>query len=332
MTYVDHYEKYKDLEIDPDKYSYINYLRQQLTGWQFDTLMKIPDLNLEESGFDKIVNDFTNIEERVRREIRFLRENTNLRHDSNIMDVCLGSGATVIGLKQLGLPNVAANEIDPKMKALAGKNLESYEITIEIESYDWRTIHGHYPYFYDKLSQINKCVQGLYFGTKENFREVPHSASQKDIILCPGNSMTELFIKEHRIDSLRNFYNLLKLRGELVIDERNYPQIFADYFRGNFKNRGTGPYAGVDKVEAKPIYVSEGMIVMRYTHKISGVKAHLVLYPFKKGELESELRIAGFRNIRKFADYKRIDEGIKGWIQENLLYRNAEFYTYVAEK
>ena len=123
---------------------------------------------------------------------------------------------------------------------------------------------------------------------------------------------------EDQLSALRNFRQILKPGGKLIVDERNYAHHFLN---GNFRFSGDYVFCGKDKVSAKPIHVSDSMVVMGYDHKVSGERVHLVLYPFKKGEMKELIEEAGFRDIQAFGDYKpRFDP------------KEPEFITYVARK
>ena len=69
------------------------------------------------------------------------------------------------------------------------------------------------------------------------------------------------------------------------------------------------------------MHISDSMIVMEYDHKENGLKAHLVLYPFKANELKELLQETGFKDIAIFGDY-----------QSNFQPEKPEFITYVARK
>nr|AQS32779.1 hypothetical protein [uncultured archaeon]AQS32956.1 hypothetical protein [uncultured archaeon] len=133
---------------------------------------------------------------------------------------------------------------------------------------------------------------------------------------CLGNSLTYLFKKEDRIKTLSNFHYSLKRDGKLIIDERNYAEIL----KGNFRTTGKGPYTGYDNVKIQPIYYENNILIMQYSTK-NNKTYHLILYPFKEGELESLLRESGFKNIKKYGDY-----------EEKYNSKEVEFYTYVTEK
>jgi len=68
----------------------------------------------------------------------------------------------------------------------------------------------------------------------------------------------------------------LKPGGVCIVDERNYCKIL----RGNYSIHPSVLYQG-EKVSVYPTYVSESMVILEFTHKITGKKAHSVVYPLK---------------------------------------------------
>ena len=155
-----------------------------------------------------------------------------------------------LGLKLAGIKDVISNEIDEEFVRVALKQAKKYGVNLTITRYDWREIP-------DEL------------------------ANTFDAVVCLGNSLSCLFKREDHLKSLRNFKKILKPGGVLIIDERNYPAIL----RGEYSYSGKVVYCGTDKVECKPIYVSDTMVVFQYTHRKTGKRAHIVAYPFKEGEL-----------------------------------------------
>jgi hypothetical protein len=63
------------------------------------------------------------------------------------------------------------------------------------------------------------------------------------------------------------------------------------------------------------------MVVMEYMDKKTRKKSHLVLYPFKKGELRALISETGFKNINSYGDYI-----------EHHKPKNPDFITYICKK
>ena len=62
-------------------------------------------------------------------------------------------------------------------------------------------------------------------------------------------------------------------------------------------------YCG-DKVHGKPVENSDERVRMEYINAQTGKKAHLILYPFRRGEMNNLLREVGFTVIKQFSDYR----------------------------
>jgi len=167
----------------------------------------------------------------------------------------LCAGVTSIGLKLNGIENVTSNEIDEDFRKVALQQAKKYGVSLTITQYDWRELP-------DELA--------------ETF----------DAVLCLGNSLSCLFKREDHLKAIGNFRKILKPGGELIIDERNYDRIL----RGDYNFKGDTVYCGLDKVECLPIYTSPSMIVLQYTHRQTGKRAHIVAYPFKGREFSELLK------------------------------------------
>jgi SAM-dependent methyltransferase len=207
---------------------------------------------------------------------------------------------------------IVANEIDPELEKVAAREMKKRGIGlhellaggfIQVHHYDWR--------------------EGIIYPKLMSDPEGKHLSDRFDrysAVLCLGNSLTYIFKREEQLAAIRNFRKALRPDGKLIIDERNYAEHFLAP-GAQFKCTGEVVYCGADKVVPKPIYISPTMVVMEYHHLQSRQKAHLVLYPFKKGELCSLLAQADFREIKIFGDYK-----------EQFDPKEPEFLTYVARK
>jgi SAM-dependent methyltransferase len=233
--------------------------------------------------------DFIDWEKRREGEGDFFRR--LLAGRKSIFESCLGDGCDAIHLTKGGF-DVTSNEIDSLFEGKARENAERHGVRLNITDFDWREMDRH-------------LREGRFDGA-----------------LCLGNSLTYLFSKEDQMRTLQNFRFLLRKGGILIIDERNY-QYFLDnsekILKGDFRYSGKYMYCGT-RVHGKPVEIEENKVVMQYEDTKTGKRAYLVLYPFRKGELLSLLKEAGFRKITLYSDFK------KGYD------RNADFYQYVAEK
>jgi SAM-dependent methyltransferase len=250
---------------------YADYVKNQVSEKDWKTLQKL-GVTLDTKILAELWPDFVNFEERKKSETPFLLSQLEIYRSPKVFDACLGSGATTIGLKLAGINDIVSNEIDNDLIAVAKKESEKYRQPLNITSYDWRSLGDVYP-------------------------------STFDVVLCLGNSLTYLFKKDDQLQTLRNFRQILKPNGTLIIDERNYVHHFLN---GLYRYSGEIIYCGEKKVSAHPIHISETMIIMEYRHKDTGKKTHLALHPFKQGEMETLLREAGFSQIISYGDYERL--------------------------
>jgi len=265
---------------------YEPYVKSQVSADDWKVIEAL-GLNLDRYIPVDLWSDFVNFQKRKQKEAPFLLEQLAEYSDPKVFDACLGSGATTIGLRLAGVEKIVSNEISDDLIETAVKEARRFGVGLNITAYDWRELNKQY---------------------NEEF----------DAVLCLGNSLTYLFKKEDQLKGLENFRSILKPKGKLIIDERNYSEHFLN---GTFRFSGEVLYCGKDKVDAHPIYVSDTMVVMEYQHRETRQKAHLVLYPFKKNELRELLQQVGFRNITAFGDYEK-----------DFKPEEPEFITYVGER
>jgi len=278
--------------------NYEDYVREQVEpiskrNWKIvQELKNLGIINLDTRILTRFWRDFVKYKERRKTEIPFLLSQLKEYQCPKIFNSCLGSGPTTIGLVKAGIRNVISNEIDDDFLRLAEQETKKYGVRLCVTRYDWR--------------ELNKQLF-------EKF----------DAVLNLGNSLTYLFKPNDQSKSLNNFWKTLKFGGKLIIDERNYAELFLKGNGSNYKYTGKVVYCGVDKVYAHPFYISDdqNMVIMEYIHKKNGAKLHLVLYPWKKGELKEKLTKAGFKKIKVYGDY-----------QEQFDPKDPEFFTYVCRK
>lgn len=155
---------------------------------------------------------------------------------------------------------------------------------------------------------------------RELTKEIPKQSF--DAVICSGNSLTCLFGRENQIAALRQFYAILKEKGLLIIDERNYQYILdkrEGILKKDFRYSGKYQYCG-QYVHSKPIEIDENNIRYLMWDDRTNKKAYFVVYPFKRGELKQMLEEIGFPNIERYSDYQ------PGYNPE------ADFYMYVCQR
>lgn len=240
--------------------------------------------NSDAQEIAKMWTDYVNWEGRRKAEDGFLVKQLQKYNVHKILDMALGEGVDTVYLLQQGF-EVEANELDSGFRQQAVKNAQKFGFTINPSGVDWRSLHTIYP---------------------------PHIF---EAIICLGNSLTFLLKKEDQFKALQEFYQLLKVGGILMIDERNYDKIRKNptHLTGEFLFTGS-------KVEARWTELTDALASGELTHKETGQKAYFVVYPFKKGELLGLLKETGFSKIEQFSDYQEGDNN------------DADFYQYVCIK
>jgi len=208
-----------------------------------------------------------------------------------VFDAALGDGCDSIYLIQQGF-DVTSNEVDKAFLAKALQNAKANNVQLKFTSLDWR--------------ELDKELEAKSF----------------DAVIILGNSLTYLFTKESQMKSLEQFRRILKRGGILIIDERNYQNILDnrdEILKGNFNYSGKYIYCG-EKVHGRPVEISDARVKFEYTDEVTNKKAHLIMYPWKRGELKNLLQKTGFESVEQYSNYLP---------EEN---PDADFYQYVCIK
>lgn len=233
-------------------------------------------LNLRQSDLVSMWDDFIDWPARRATEKGFLERAFERRWITRVFDACCGTGCDSIHLLRQGL-QVTSNEIDPVFRRKARENAERNGVRLRLTAHDWRDI---------KLEDASF-----------------------DAVTCLGNSLCYLFDRNDRLKALAEFRRLLRTRGLLIIDERNFQRIFdnRDAILADPRSYTVSHVYCGKEVIGYPIEIEDGRVVMEYLDTRNGKNAHLVLYPFKQGELRQLLIDAGFRPERviTFSDYKQ---------------------------
>jgi len=236
--------------------------------------------------------DFIDWDKRRKGEDSFLLKQFKESKCKKIFDACLGDGVDSIYLLKNGF-DVVSNDLDKLFIKKAKQNAKKYDVKLNVTQYDWRDLDKHFK------------------------------AGSFDSVICMGNSLTYLFDEKDRYKTLKNFLNILEDDGVLIIDERNYQYLLDNkkdiLDKSKFRYSNKYIYCGKN-VCGKPIEISDNEVKMEYTDRRNNKKAHLVLYPFKHGELLNLLEKAGFKKIIRYSDYKKGDNP------------TADFYQYVCLK
>lgn len=232
--------------------------------------------------------DYIDWKKRRKAENGFLLNELHRYGCKKVFDTGLGDGCDSIYLLKNGF-DVTSNEIDDAFLEKAMQNAAREGVTLNVARFDWRELH--------------KKV----------------SAASFDAALCNGNSLTVLPTKKERLSVLRSFRSILRPGGVLLLDMRNYDFLLVNKERllaENYVFPKKVVYCG-EKVDAKPIEITENLVLIKYSHK-NGKVGFLKVFPFSRVELKELLEKAGFKKIVVWSDYREvIDE-------------NAVFYQFLA--
>ena len=241
--------------------------------------------------FEDITYDFINPEKRRKGEGGFLIKQLKEHNCKKVFESSLGLGIDGVYLHKNKF-EVIGNDLNNYAIEKAKEYMKIECVNMKITTYDWR--------------ELTKNIKNNSFCA----------------VLCLGNSLTCLFKKLDQLKALKNFYNILRKEGILIIDERNYQYILdnkEEILKGKFKYSGKYVFCG-ENVHASPVEISENKIKMQYLDDKNKKKVYLYLYSFKKNELFNLLKETGFMNIKRFSDYK---EGYN---------KDADFYQYICVK
>ena len=239
----------------------------------------------------RLWDQLVNWKQRMATEGKFLVHHLTKFNCKAVFDACTGTGVSSIHLAKNNF-HVVSNEIDDEFAKKALINVEDHDAKVNLTQFDWR--------------ELSLYLRNNIF----------------DAVLCLGNSITYLFEKEEQIKALKNFYEILRDNGVLIIDERNYQSILDNKNRilsGNFTYSGRYVYCGYD-VHGRPIAIDDRKVIFQYENELTKKKAFLTMYPFKRGELFRLLTEAGFKKILVYSDYsEKFDP-------------EADFYQYICIK
>lgn len=235
--------------------------------------------------------DYIDWDKRRIGEENFLVNQLRKHNVKKVFNTALGDGCDSIYLIKQGF-DVMSNEINKIFLNKALENAKSENIELKTTSLDWR--------------ELDKELLEKSF----------------DAVLCLGNSLTYFFTEKDQINALNQFHRILKDNGILMIDERNFQYILdnrKEILKGNFRYSGQYVYCGKE-VHSYPVEISDQKVKFEIIDERTGKKGHLIVYPFKCGEMKDLLRKADFKYIEQFSDFK---------FGENI---NADFYQYVCIK
>lgn len=248
------------------------------TGKAYQDYARIMRSDKNSLILSRLWRKLVNPQKRMESEGPFLREQLAAHGCTTVFDSCLGMGATSVYLLQRGY-GVTSNEIDAHMLGVSREYAGESRVSPNATSFDWRKLAEKFP------------------------------QSFADAVLCMGNSLTYIFGRAQRLEVLRNFREILREGGILILDTRNYPRILRERERilGNpeaFREFNRYVYCGTDSVPITPVVLEDNEVVLAYTNLSLHESGYLRIYPFKGGELNGLLADSGFRKVSVFSDYR----------------------------
>jgi glycine/sarcosine N-methyltransferase len=211
--------------------------------------------------------------------------------DLKVFDSAMGVGTESVSLLDGGY-TVESNEIDWTLISHARRYAKEKNVQLDLERHDWRP-------FKEKRPQ-----------------------SAYDVVLCLGNSLTCLRDKDEMVRAVRGLRSLLRPGGLLMIDERNYRDMWrrSDEMLGSdFLYEGTVMYCGA--IKAKPLEIlGPGETASLGYYDGDQLIGEFTVYCYDEGEFEEILVAAGFA----------VEATL--WDLEGRESERAEFITYIARR
>jgi len=232
---------------------------------------------------------FVDCPKRLLSEASFLLENLHGR--TFILDAAVGLACETLFLAGHNF-KITGNEINPYFRNLAIANSRKAKKKVDFTSVDWKYLAN-------------------FFGSKKF-----------DAILLLGNSLCHVFDPIERLQVVRNFKQVCKPGGIVIVDQRNFDYILNEkrqILSDNFRYSRKVIYCGT-KINGFPVEISDNLIRFRYEDSLSKYPyGFLDMYPFKGNEIVELFNLAGFTLKKTYSDF------VEGKHEE------ADFFTFVFE-
>jgi len=231
--------------------------------------------------FSENYDRFVNWEGRLELELPFLKTELSpqKRSDHNqisVLDVACGTGQHSIALQKQGF-SCSGADISKKMVEIAQKNAQTMGLII--------------PFKHAGFGHLTSAFENQKF----------------DSLICLGNSLPHVLNEEEMVSTLKDFKNVLKPGGKIIIQNRNFDKIIKT------KNRWMEPEAHIED-EQNWLFVRfydfdpDGMItfniIILHKEKGSVFQQNIIstrLWPFSYFKLVDWLNNAQFDNINLFS-------------------------------
>jgi class 3 adenylate cyclase/predicted O-methyltransferase YrrM len=253
-----------------------------------------------EPGLADVWDEFVDAPKRLRSLGPFIRRQIKAMgvEQARIFDAATGTGAESIFLLQQGHA-VTSNEIEPRLIAHAQEAASAAGVDLKLTRFDWRHLE--------------------HLGPPEQY----------DLILALGNSLSCLPSIAAVRTVLTRFAYLLRPKGRLIIDERNYPLIYShkrEMSRRTFRFPANVVYCSTS-IQARPAYIPpEGndkeLLVLEYVRSDDVPVGTFKVLPFKEGQLAELLEDTGFGSVEQYYNLREPRDETDA----------SEFITYVARR
>ena len=184
-----------------------------------------------------------------------------------VLDAACGTGYDSIRLLRQGF-DVVSLDGSRQMLEAAGRNARSEGVALKAVHSDWREMGDAF------------------------------SSGSFDAVLMLGNSLTHLFERRDRELVLGKIHGLLRPRGILLLDQRNYDMILDI----GYKSKHNYVYCG-ENFEVVPVVRTEELVRLGYFGKKA--KWFFDLFPIRLAEIAANIRNSGFRRVETYGDFQR---------------------------
>mgnify|MGYP006285545877 FL=1 len=223
-------------------------------------------------------------EGRTRGEGAFFIRELKERKAEKVLDAATGTGYHSVRLLKAGF-EVHSADGKQNMLTKAFYNARRQNLLLRTIHSDWR--------------ELTKNIHETY-----------------DAVICLGNSFTHLFDEKDRRKTLAEFYAVLKPKGILILDQRNYDAMLDE----GFSSKHQFYYVG-DRVKAEPESLDQELVRFRYEFMDDRSVHHLNMFPLRKEYTRSLLGEVGFQDIKTYGDF-----------QETYRKNDPDFFIHVAMK
>lgn len=237
---------------------------------------------------------------------------------ANVFDAAAGTGADTVNMLQRGY-SVTSNEVDPRLAEKAREYAARQGQPISLHRARWEQL------------------------------QLPGNP-KFDVVLVLGNSLCLVRSIERRALALRQFYDILRPGGSLVMDERNFEfmrrerdAIQSHPFESWLRDRNDVMYPG-GRLVGYPSVIDDSEVTWSFVNNTPPVASDvdvtqrasefqpLDLFAFPHGGLYREITDAGFLVRAVFGDLAELARGEPAAMPSYEATSSSGFLTYVAQR